>query len=112
MTGGVLEQFRRLRVVPLIVIDDPGKAGDVAAALVDDGLPCSEIAFRTSGALEALRRMAAQRPDVLVGAGTVLTQAQAAQARDAGAHFVVSTSGPLSNGPYSSTGSAAATGVP
>ena len=90
MTGGVLEQFRRLRVVPLIVIDDPGKAGDLALALVQGGLPCAEIAFRTAGAVEALRRIAAARTDVLVWTGTVLTRDQAAQAEDAGARFVVS----------------------
>ena len=90
MTVGVIEQFRRLRVIPLIVIDEPGRAGDLAGALVEGGLPCAEIAFRTAGACEALRRMAAAGPDVLVGAGTVLTRDQAAQARDAGARFVVS----------------------
>jgi len=90
VTVGVIEQFRRLRVIPLIVIDEPGRAGDLAGALVEGGLPCAEIAFRTAGACEALRRMAAAGPDVLVGAGTVLTRDQAAQARDAGARFVVS----------------------
>lgn len=90
MTVGVIEQFRRLRVIPLIVIDDPGRAGDLADALVEGGLPCAEVAFRTPGAVEALRRISAGRADVLVGAGTVLTRDQAAQARDAGARFVVS----------------------
>jgi len=90
VTVGVIEQFRRLRVIPLIVIDDPGRAGDLADALVEGGLPCAEVAFRTPGAVEALRRISAGRADVLVGAGTVLTRDQAAQARDAGARFVVS----------------------
>jgi len=86
----VLETLRRLRLLPLIVIDDPAKADPLARALVAGGLPCAEIAFRTAGAAEALRRIAAEHPDVLVGAGTVLTAAQAAEARAAGARFVVS----------------------
>ena len=86
----VLEALRRLRIVPLIVIDDPARADGLARALVDGGLPCAEIALRTPAALEALRRIAAARPPLLVGAGTVLTPDQAAQARGAGARFVVS----------------------
>ena len=86
----VHEALRRLRIVPLIVIDDPDRADGLARALVDGGLPCAEIAFRTPAALEALRRMAAAQPPLLVGAGTVLTPDQAAQARGAGARFVVS----------------------
>jgi 2-dehydro-3-deoxyphosphogluconate aldolase/(4S)-4-hydroxy-2-oxoglutarate aldolase len=86
----VLDALRRLRIVPLIVIDDPAKADPLARALVAGGLPCAEIALRTAGAIEALRRIAAEHPDVLVGAGTVLTAAQAAEARDAGARFIVS----------------------
>ena len=85
-----LETIRRLRIVPLIVIDDPAKADPLARALVEGGLPCAEIAFRTAGALEALRRMATGHPEVLVGAGTVLDAAQAAAAREAGARFIVS----------------------
>ena len=87
--SAVLEALRRLRIVPLIVIDDPGRADGLAAALADGGLPCAEVAFRTPAALEALRRLAA-KPGLLVGAGTVLTPDQAAQARSAGARFVVS----------------------
>jgi len=86
----VLETIGRLRIVPLIVIDDPAKADPLAKALVAAGLPCAEIAFRTAGATEALRRIAAEHPDVLVGAGTVLDTAQAAAAREAGARFIVS----------------------
>lgn len=86
----VLDELRRLRIVPLIVIDDPAKAGHLARALVEGGLPCAEIAFRTAGAAEALRRIAAEHPEVLVGAGTVLTPDQAAEAQSAGARFIVS----------------------
>jgi 2-dehydro-3-deoxyphosphogluconate aldolase/(4S)-4-hydroxy-2-oxoglutarate aldolase len=88
--SAVLEELRRLRIVPLIVMDDADKAEGLARALLFGGIPCAEIAFRTKGAAEALRHIAAEQPDVLVGAGTVLTAKQAVEARRAGARFVVS----------------------
>jgi len=86
----VLDEIRRLKIVPVIVIDDPARALALADALAGGGLPCAEITFRTPAASEALRRIAAERPNVLAGAGTVLTTEQAARARDAGARFIVS----------------------
>jgi len=86
----VLDEIRRLKIVPVIVIDDAARALGLADALAGGGLPCAEITFRTPAASEALRRIAAERPDVLAGAGTVLTTEQAARARDAGARFIVS----------------------
>src|SRR5689334_693702 len=86
----VLTRMRATRIVPVIVIDDPVDAVPLAAALSDGGLPCAEITFRTAGALEALRRIRDERPAMLAGAGTVLTPKQAAEARGAGAQFVVS----------------------
>lgn len=86
----VTAQIRRLRILPVIVIDDPGRAEPLAAALVEGGLPCAEVTFRTAAAAEALERMAAAGSSLLVGAGTVLTRDQAARALDAGAAFVVS----------------------
>jgi 2-dehydro-3-deoxyphosphogluconate aldolase/(4S)-4-hydroxy-2-oxoglutarate aldolase len=88
--SAVLEELCRLRLVPLIVIDEAAKAEALARALVDGGLPLAEIAFRTAAAADAIRRIAAEHPEVLVGAGTVRTSAQAAQARKAGARFLVS----------------------
>lgn len=87
--AGVTAGLKKLRIIPVIIIDDPLKATALANALSDGGLPCAEITFRTRGALEALRRIAGMNPDFMVGAGTVLTPAQAAEARDAGAKFVV-----------------------
>lgn len=81
--------LRALRVLPVIVIDDPADAVPLANALSAGGLAAAEITFRTAGAEEALRRIAGERPDMLVGAGTVLTPEQARAARDAGAKFVV-----------------------
>jgi 2-dehydro-3-deoxyphosphogluconate aldolase / (4S)-4-hydroxy-2-oxoglutarate aldolase len=86
----VLARLIQTRVVPVITIDDPARAAPLAAALADGGLPCAEVTFRTRGAAECLRRMVDARPDVLVGAGTVLTPRQVDEARAAGAAFVVS----------------------
>jgi 2-dehydro-3-deoxyphosphogluconate aldolase/(4S)-4-hydroxy-2-oxoglutarate aldolase len=85
----VLERISSLRILPVIVIDDPDDAVPLARALSDGGLPCAEITLRTPRAMEALRRIATELPDILVGAGTVLTPAQAAEAREAGARFAV-----------------------
>jgi 2-dehydro-3-deoxyphosphogluconate aldolase / (4S)-4-hydroxy-2-oxoglutarate aldolase len=85
----ITAHLRRLRIVPVIVINDAQHAVPLAGALADGGLPCAEITYRTAQASDALRRIAAERPDVLVGAGTVLTAKQAADARDAGARFIV-----------------------
>jgi 2-dehydro-3-deoxyphosphogluconate aldolase/(4S)-4-hydroxy-2-oxoglutarate aldolase len=77
------------RVVPVVVLDDAGKADELGAALVEGGLPVAEATFRTPEAAAVLRRLA-ERPDLLVGAGTVITAAQVDLAHDAGARFVVS----------------------
>jgi 2-dehydro-3-deoxyphosphogluconate aldolase/(4S)-4-hydroxy-2-oxoglutarate aldolase len=86
----VLEQVRRLRIVPVIVIEDALDAAPLAAALGEGGLPCAEVTFRTAAAAEAIRRMTDENPEMLVGAGTVLTREHAAAARAAGARFLVS----------------------
>jgi 2-dehydro-3-deoxyphosphogluconate aldolase / (4S)-4-hydroxy-2-oxoglutarate aldolase len=86
---GMVTRLRTMRVVPVIVIDDPRQALPLAEALAEGGLACAEITFRTSAAVQAITRIAAARPDFLVGAGTVLTTEQADMAHDAGAHFAV-----------------------
>lgn len=85
-----LDRLREFRLVPVLVVDDAADAAPLANALAEGGLPCAEVTFRTAQAAEAIRRMREAQPDMLVGAGTVLTPEQAAQARDAGARFVVS----------------------
>lgn len=77
-------------VVPVVVIDDLAHAVPVARALVAGGLPVIELTLRTPVALDAIRAIAEQVPEIRVGAGTIVTPAQAAQARDAGAQFLVS----------------------
>jgi len=77
-------------VVPVVVLDDPQKAVQSARALIEGGLPCAEIVFRTQAAEESIRLVSQEFPQMLLGAGTVLTTRQADQAIDAGAKFVVS----------------------
>lgn len=86
----IVSQLRQLRLVPVITINDAEDAAPLAQALTEGGLSCAEVTFRTAGAPEALRRMAGADPDLLVGAGTVLTVEQAREARQAGAKFIVS----------------------
>lgn len=85
----ILDQLAHHRLVPVIALEDAAQAGPLAEALVNGGLPVAEVTFRTAAAAESIRTMAA-RGDLLVGAGTVLTPAQADEARDAGATFIVS----------------------
>jgi 2-dehydro-3-deoxyphosphogluconate aldolase/(4S)-4-hydroxy-2-oxoglutarate aldolase len=77
------------RIVPVVVLDDPAKADALGAALVRGGLPVAEATFRTPEAAAVLRRLA-ENDDLVVGAGTVLTDRQVDQAIEAGAQFVVS----------------------
>jgi len=83
-------KFRASRLIPVIVIDDPADALPVARALSDGGLPMAEITFRTPRALESLTRITSELPEMFVGAGTVLNNKQAVDAKNAGAKFIVS----------------------
>ena len=85
----ILDRLRALKLVPVIVIDAPDDAVPLARALAAGGLACAEVTFRTARAGEALQRITAEVPELLAGAGTVLTPQQAASARAAGAQFVV-----------------------
>lgn len=82
-------RLAELRVVPVVTIDDAANAAGLAGALADGGLPIAEITFRTDAAAEAIRTIKAARPDMLVGAGTVLDAATVERALDAGAEFIV-----------------------
>lgn len=85
-----LRLMANIGVIPVIAIEDAGDAVPLADALKEGGLPAMEITFRTSAGEEALRRVAAERPEILLGAGTVLNLAQCERAVEAGARFVVS----------------------
>lgn len=87
--SNVVDVLAGHRVVPVVVLGDPAKAEPLAAALVEGGLPVAEATFRTPEAAAVLRRLA-ERDDLMVGAGTVLTDRQVDEALDAGARFVVS----------------------
>ena len=86
----VLERIKEMGIVPVVVIDDVKNAIPLAKALCEGGLPCAEVTFRTDAAEEAIRIMAEQFPDMLIGAGTVLTIDQVDRAVAAGAKFIVS----------------------
>ncbi|MEV5338312.1 bifunctional 4-hydroxy-2-oxoglutarate aldolase/2-dehydro-3-deoxy-phosphogluconate aldolase [Streptomyces sp. NPDC052676] len=77
-------------VVPVVVVADPADAVPLARALVAGGLPAIEVTLRTPGALDAIRAIAAEVPQAVVGAGTVLTPAQTEESVAAGARFLVS----------------------
>jgi 2-dehydro-3-deoxyphosphogluconate aldolase/(4S)-4-hydroxy-2-oxoglutarate aldolase len=80
----------RVPVVPVVVVDDLAHAVPVARALVAGGLPVIELTLRTPVALDAIRAIADEVPEILVGAGTIVNPGQAKEARDAGAQFLVS----------------------
>ncbi len=86
----ILEQIGLIGIVPVVAIEDAEKAERLAGALKEGGIPCVEITFRTAAAPEAIRRIAAAHPDMLLGAGTVLTVEQASSALECGAKFIVS----------------------
>ena len=85
----ILQQFEKMRVVPVVAIQNAEDSMQLADALIEGGLPCAEITFRTTAAVDAMRIMA-KRSDILVGAGTVLKVDQVNAAVDVGARFIVS----------------------
>lgn len=86
----IVEEISKIGIVPVIALDDAKDAKPLAEALCKGGIPCAEVTFRTAAAEESIRIMAQEFPDMLVGAGTVLTTEQADGAIAAGAKFIVS----------------------
>lgn len=86
----IIEEISKIGIVPVIALDDAKDAKPLAEALIKGGLPCAEVTFRTDAAEESIRIMAENFPEMLVGAGTVLTTEQADRAAAAGAKFIVS----------------------
>lgn len=86
----VMKKLSDIGVVPVIKLDDAKKAEPLAEALREGGLPCAEVTFRTDACVEAIHRMREAFPDMIVGAGTVLSVEQVKEAAAAGAQFVVS----------------------
>lgn len=85
----IFEALSRIGVVPVITIDRPQNAVPLARALLNGGIGCAEITFRTASAEEAIQRISGECHEMLVGAGTVLTVQQAEQAIRAGAQYIV-----------------------
>jgi 2-dehydro-3-deoxyphosphogluconate aldolase/(4S)-4-hydroxy-2-oxoglutarate aldolase len=86
----VLTQISKLGIVPVVVLKDAKDAAPLAKALCEGGLPCAEVTFRTEAAAEAIKIMSTEYPEMLVGAGTVLSIEQVDAAVEAGAKFIVS----------------------
>ncbi|PSU33623.1 bifunctional 4-hydroxy-2-oxoglutarate aldolase/2-dehydro-3-deoxy-phosphogluconate aldolase [Photobacterium lutimaris] len=84
------DKLAALKVIPVIAIKNAEDAIPLGKALVDNGMPCAEITFRTEAAVQAIRNMRKEFPEMLIGAGTVLTKEQVDQAIDAGVDFIVS----------------------
>lgn len=89
MTSESMQKIFDLKLVPLVVLDNAADAVPMAKALVEGGIPVAEVTFRTDAAADVIRAMAEQVPEILVGAGTVHTVAQAQTAVKAGAKFIV-----------------------
>ena len=87
--GKIVEKLGEIGIIPVVAIDDAAAAVPLGQALLDGGLPCAEITFRTAAAADAIHNMSTAHPDILVGAGTVLTVVQAKAAKAAGAKFIV-----------------------
>ena len=85
----LLEEISRVGIVPVIKITDPETAVPLAKALSEGGIPVAEVTFRTQYAPDAIRRITAQVPEVLTGAGTVTSVEQVDKAVAAGAKFIV-----------------------
>ena len=90
MPQDVLGRIEKARIVPIAVVDDPGKAVQLGRTILEAGLDLLEITMRTEKAMDAIREVGKELPELLVGAGTVFSVAVAREALSAGARFIVS----------------------
>ena len=86
----VLEKLGKIGIVPVVVLDDAKDEERLGRALMEGGLTCAEVTFRTAAAEESIRILSEKFPEMIVGAGTVLTIEQVDRAVKAGAKFIVS----------------------
>ena len=86
----VLERLGKIGIVPVLVLEDAKDAYNLGRALMEGGLPCAEVTFRTEAAEESIRILSRTYPEMLLGAGTVLSIEQVDRAVKAGASFIVS----------------------
>ena len=87
----MMKKLKKIGIIPVVVLNDVKDALPLGECLMKGGLPCAEVTFRTAAAEESIRQMAKAYPDMIIGAGTVLTTEQADRAIDAGAKFVAPT---------------------
>lgn len=90
MNNKILERFSEIGIIPVVVFNDPKEAEPLGRALTRGGLPAAEVTFRTDAAEESIRILKNKYPEMLVGAGTVLTRDAVDRALSAGAEFIVS----------------------
>ena len=86
----ILEQLSSLRIIPVVIINNENASEQLAQSLINCGLPCMEVTFRTNEAVNVIIRVKKAFPSMLLGAGTVITIDQVKIAKDAGAEFIVS----------------------
>lgn len=86
----LIERVRQTGIIPVVALPKLEHALPLAESLIAGGLPCAEITFRTAAAAEAIEQISKRFPEILLGAGTVLTTEQAQRAMDCGAQFIVS----------------------
>jgi 2-dehydro-3-deoxyphosphogluconate aldolase / (4S)-4-hydroxy-2-oxoglutarate aldolase len=86
----ILDRIGRMGIIPVVSIPESSQALPLAESLIAGGLACAEITFRTAAAADSLARIGQRYPELLLGAGTVLTTEQVDRAVDAGAQFIVS----------------------
>ena len=86
----VLMKIGQMGIVPVVVLNDVKNAVSLAQSLINGGLPCAEVTFRTEAAQQSIAEISKNFPQMFVGAGTVLTTEQVDRAVDAGAKFIVS----------------------
>ena len=86
----MMNRLKKIGIIPVVVLNDAKDALPLGECLMKGGLPTAEVTFRTAAAEESIRRMAKAFPDMILGAGTVLSCEQADRAIDAGAKFIVS----------------------
>jgi 2-dehydro-3-deoxyphosphogluconate aldolase/(4S)-4-hydroxy-2-oxoglutarate aldolase len=90
MFQDVLQRMEKAGIIPIVVIEDPGKAVQLGRTILDSGLDLIEITMRTQRAMEAIRILSKELPEMLVGAGTVFSVPVAKEALSSGASFIVS----------------------
>ena len=81
----LLKEISKIGIIPVVVLEDADKAADVAKSLQKGGINCAEVTFRTAAAEQSIKNIAEACPEMLLGAGTVLSTEQVDRAVEAGA---------------------------